>query len=81
MGAEGKREAAGGEESTLEGARPRERSDARGIRLRCVNNFCYYFVFLCRGGGKGGGALNPSFSGRGGTPLPWDLLTFTTLLK
>ena len=53
MGAEGKREAAGGEESTLEGARPRERSDARGIRLRCVNNFCYYFVF-CAGEGEGG---------------------------
>ena len=62
MGAEGKREAAGGEESTLEGARPRERRDARGICLRCVNYMCNYFVFLGRGGGL---SIRPLLDGAG----------------
>ena len=36
MGAEGKREAAGGEESTLAGACPGERSDTGGIYPHCL---------------------------------------------
>ena len=49
----GKQEVAGGEESTLAGARPRERSDAKGICLRCVNDLCNFFaVFAGEGEGE-----------------------------
>ena len=69
MGAEGKREAAGGEESTLAGAHPRAGSDARGICLRCVNNFCYYFV-VSTGEGEGGGSQSVlKWTGRDPPPL------------